>query len=146
MVLVAGFVEAPINTFWLIYLNPWYLRYITKYYPPFYYFGKWVKVSVSVAIDKLIITWPYTAAMIFSASMIQSRGQLGFALNEVKDKLWPSMLANWVFWPAALFIIYGFVPLFFRSVADAMFGCIWSGILSWVWHNHEGDHDPEICN
>ena len=49
------------------------------------------------------------------------------------------MKANWVFWPFALCFIYGFVPMFFRSIADAMFGCIWSGILSWVWHNAEDE-------
>jgi len=72
--------------------------------------------------------------MIFSAALIETRGNYRIALYEVRDKLWPSIKANWVFWPAAMFIVYVFVPLFFRSIADACFGCIWSGILSWVWH------------
>ncbi len=134
MVLVGGLVYSPICTFWLIYLNPWYIRQIIKVWPAFA--GKTVvyKAVISVIIDKLIVTWPYLVCMIFSASLIESRGKVMWSLNEVKDKLWPSIKANWVFWPAAMFVVYVFVPLFFRSIADAVFGCIWSGILSWVWH------------
>ena len=34
--------------------------------------------------------------------------------------------------------------MFFRSIADAMFGCIWSGILSWVWHNAEDEKVEKV--
>ena len=134
MVLVGGFVYAPFCTFWLIFLNPWYIKQIIKVWPAFAQKTIVYKAVVSVIIDKLIITWPYLCCMIFSAALIETRGNYRIALYEVRDKLWPSIKANWVFWPAAMFIVYVFVPLFFRSIADACFGCIWSGILSWVWH------------
>jgi hypothetical protein len=134
MVLVGGFVYAPICTSWLIFLNPWYITKIIKVWPAFAHKHIYFKALISMLIDKLIITWPYLCCMIFSASLIQSRGKVMWSLGEVRDKLWPSIKANWVFWPAAIFMIYAFVPRFFRGVADAIFGCIWSGILSWVLH------------
>jgi hypothetical protein len=135
MVLTGGLVYAPICTGWLVFLNPWYIKKIIGFWPAFAYKSVYYKAAVSVILDKAIITWPYIATMIFSAAMIESRGKFNFAYEEVKDKLWPSMKANWVFWPAAIFFIYTFVPRFFRSIVDAIFGCIWSGILSWVWHS-----------
>ena len=134
MILVGGFVYAPICTYWLIYLNPLYLGWIGMAITKFKLAGHWTRVWTSVAVDKLILTWPYLATMIFCASMWETRGNTMESLTEIKEKLWPSVKANWVFWPACMALIYGFVPRFFRSVADAAFGCIWSGILSYVWH------------
>ena len=79
MVLLGGFVYSPICTGWVVFLNPWYLSKIRYYYPPFKHVGKWTEIATAVSIDKLILTWPYLAVMLFAGGLIHSRGDMGHA-------------------------------------------------------------------
>ena len=72
--------------------------------------------------------------MIFAFGMYESSGNISHSINEIKLKLWPSMIANWLFWPLFLFFIYAVIPRFFRSIADAAIATLWSIILSFVMH------------
>ena len=72
-----------------------------------------------------------------AVGLYESAGDWVFAYNEMNKKILPTVKMNLKFWPAILFFIYAYVPIFYRSICDAVFGAIWSIILSWVLHkNH----------
>jgi len=57
MIFIGGVVYAPIATYWLIYLNPWYLtKAIPYFWKSFPKKNKYIKILTAVAVDKLIIT------------------------------------------------------------------------------------------
>ena len=78
MMFIGGFVYGPIMVFWYFMLQPNYIKFVRYLFPKYganIYTNK-VKFAVtSVAIDKLVVNWPYLSTMLFCTALIDTRGK-----------------------------------------------------------------------
>ena len=65
--------------------------------------------------------------------MVKTYGDIWSSCEFVKKKLLPTVLANYKFWIFGLFLIYGFVPFFYRAIADVVLGTVWGCIFTYVF-------------
>ena len=72
--------------------------------------------------------------MIFCAGMFETKGDILYSYERVKEKLAPTVIGNIKFWALIMIFLYKVVPKFFRPICDAMFSLIWSGILTYIYH------------
>jgi len=72
--------------------------------------------------------------MLFWTGMLGNNFNINESINIVRDKFWPTAIANWKFWIGALFVIYAFIPYFYRGVADVAVGTVWAGIYTYVFN------------
>lgn len=66
-------------------------------------------VATKTAIDQIL--WaPVFTSMFFTAMKSMDGRPLSESVDEVKEKLWPTMKVNWGVWPLAHIINFRFVP------------------------------------
>jgi hypothetical protein len=131
MMVTGALVYAPINCF--IYLT-WQPFYITKIWPrllPASFTADFAKNTLKTGIlstltDRLFTVWPLYVMILFTSGFIGSKFDFDTGVNQVKDKLFLVWVNALKFWTFAQLVCYVMVPFFYRVVADAFFGTIFS--------------------
>lgn len=111
-----------------------------------FWFGTVVKIAnvftknkkalpfVTTAIDQLFFSAPSLAAFLYIIELIDKRDSQR-AKENVKEKLWPGLLANWQLWPAAQLINFGLVPASYRVLFSNLVGFFWGIYMSYLQFN-----------
>lgn len=86
----------------------------------------------------------------FNASFIIGVGALeGNTASDIRDnvsqKWWPSMKANWMIWPAAQAINFGLVPKNWQILYVNGVGFVWNIILTKIAHNKSNDVETKVA-
>ncbi|KAL4136606.1 hypothetical protein PRIC2_000137 [Phytophthora ramorum] len=90
--------------------------------------GKLV-VAKKVAADMMVIA-PGTSLAFFTATKCMEGEPLRESFEVAKVKLPPTLLADYMLWPAANAIIFGLVPLHYRTPLTHCVSLVWSTFLS----------------
>lgn len=95
-------------------------------------FSKVRLVLSQIALDQLLMTPVLFTLMFPIVGIIKKRSFKGFAdgIDEIKRKLWDTLLINWKIWPAAMAIGFWFVPMAYQVLYVNCIGVFWSIILS----------------
>ncbi|GIL81358.1 hypothetical protein Vretifemale_10432 [Volvox reticuliferus] len=87
-------------------------------------------VVTKMAMDQLLMSPPSTA--LFFLVMRCWEGHPDDAIMHMRDKLWPTMRANYMLWPLAHMINFAFVPPAQRILYCNVLGVVWTVILSTI--------------
>ncbi|KAF4047505.1 Mpv17 / PMP22 family [Phytophthora infestans] len=90
--------------------------------------GKLV-VAKKVAADMMIIA-PGTSLAFFTTTKCMEGEPLHESFQIAKAKLTPTLLADYMLWPAANAVIFGLVPLHYRTPLTHCVSLVWSAFLS----------------
>ncbi|KAL4159577.1 hypothetical protein PRNP1_000154 [Phytophthora ramorum] len=101
--------------------------------------GKLV-VAKKVAADMMVIA-PGTSLAFFTATKCMEGEPLRESFEVAKVKLPPTLLADYMLWPAANAIIFGLVPLHYRTPLTHCVSLVWSTFLSGM-ASHEAETIP----
>ena len=135
MTVVGGIFNAMFADIYYRIVQPRYMLYLTNFLNKFMNFNKWKQVGTSLFIDMVVLCIPLIAGLIFSTEMMGNKGDFEKSWDVVKEKLIPSTLACYKFYPPALIILYGFIPIYMRGVCANIISAIWGTIFSFIQHN-----------
>ncbi|KAJ8558588.1 hypothetical protein ON010_g8862 [Phytophthora cinnamomi] len=90
--------------------------------------GKLV-VAKKVAADMMIIA-PGTSLAFFTVTKCMEGEPVHESFQTAKAKLPPTLLADYMLWPAANAVIFGLVPLHYRTPLTHCVSLVWSTFLS----------------
>ncbi|KAK1941724.1 Protein Mpv17 [Phytophthora citrophthora] len=90
--------------------------------------GKLV-VAKKVAADMMIIA-PGTSLTFFTVTKCMEGEPLHESFQVAKAKLPPTLIADYMLWPAANAVIFGLVPLHYRTPLTHCVSLVWSTFLS----------------
>lgn len=93
-------------------------------------------VAKKVAADMMIIA-PGTSLAFFTVTKCMEGDSLQESFEVAKTKLPPTLLADYTLWPAANAIIFGVVPLHYRTPLTHCVSLVWSMFLSGM-----ASHEP----
>ncbi|OWY94510.1 hypothetical protein PHMEG_00035730, partial [Phytophthora megakarya] len=86
-------------------------------------------VAKKVAADMMIIA-PGTSLAFFTVTKCMEGEPVHESFEVAKAKLPPTLLADYMLWPAANAIIFGLVPLHYRTPFTHCVSLVWSTFLS----------------
>ncbi|KAE8896678.1 hypothetical protein PF003_g19444 [Phytophthora fragariae] len=86
-------------------------------------------VAKKVAADMMIIA-PGTSLAFFTVTKCMEGEPVRESFQTAKAKLPPTLLADYMLWPAANAIIFGLVPLHYRTPLTHCVSLVWSTFLS----------------
>ncbi|KAG3027616.1 hypothetical protein JG687_00008328 [Phytophthora cactorum] len=86
-------------------------------------------VAKKVAADMMIIA-PGTSLAFFTATKCMEGEPLHESFQVAKAKLPPTLLVDYMLWPAANAVIFGLVPLHYRTPLTHCVSLVWSTFLS----------------
>lgn len=120
-------------------LNLWYTRYLPNlvhnqlpaFFPKMKSFSKNQNLFMMVGIDQTLFAVCFTSCFFVLMDFLETR-KIKNGIQNVKEKLWPTMLANWKLWPAAQAINFGIIPLQYRLLWANFVGLIWNAYLSYA--------------
>lgn len=87
-------------------------------------------IVAKMACDQLLMTPLLTLA--FFMGMKTMEGAPEQAIPTVKEKLWPSLKANWVVWPVLHIINFAFIPTSQRILYCNVMAIFWTAYMSTV--------------
>ena len=87
---------------------------------------------ISSFIDTFMVNWPYFGCMIILTGIIESGGSFMDGVEKVKNKLPQTMMLSWTVWPLFVFILYGVIPKYIRTIADNFFDAGWAVFFSYL--------------
>jgi hypothetical protein len=106
-------------------------KLLPKYFPKYYTNpSKWRVAITSSLIDCFIGDWLYMSTLIFFGGYWETKS-LAKAAKNVKEKIIPTMFANWSFWFLDI-IMYRFIPIHLRATFDHSCSTVFSGIFSFI--------------
>lgn len=75
---------------------------------------------------------PFATAAFLAAMELLAGGGIGAAAAAVRARVWPTLLASYMLWPAALLVNYSLVPPRHRVLYVNAVTVLWSAILSTI--------------
>lgn len=96
-------------------------------------FALWTKLLC----DQLFFAPFANGTFIIGTSVLEGR-PFRESVVSTKNKMWPTMKANWSLWPAAQFINFKFVPSELRVIYVNMVALVWNVILTYISHEEDG--------
>ena len=57
------------------------------------------------------------------------------AIENVKEKVWPTTVTNWKIWPLVQFINFYFIPVRFQLSFANVIALFWNAYMSWMVNN-----------
>jgi protein Mpv17 len=99
-----------------------------------------------MVIDQTFFSTTYLSIFLYTLTWIE-KGDRSTSAQTVKDKLYPTLLANWKIWPAAQLINFYLVPVPYRVLWANFVGLFWNVILSYLSHSSPHppkDYDPAL--
>jgi hypothetical protein len=93
-------------------------------------------IAKKVAADMMVIA-PGTSLAFFTVTKCMEGEPVGESFEVAKAKLPPTLLADYMLWPAANAIIFGLVPLHYRTPLTHCVSLVWSAFLSGM-----ASHEP----
>lgn len=124
---------ASIGLWGFVVMGPWLHAWYALLDKFFY--GKYA-VAWKVLFDQFVFSPVFVAAFILGVGKLEGHATTE-VLGNVRDKLWPSMKANWTLWPAAQVINFWIIPKSFQIVYVNFVSLIWSVILAYIAHEQE---------
>jgi hypothetical protein len=97
-------------------------------------------IAKKVAADMMVIA-PGTSLAFFTFTKSLEGEPVGDAFEVAKLKLPPTLLADYMLWPAANFVIFGLVPFHYRTPLTHCVSLVWSTFLSGM-ASHEAETLP----
>ncbi|OWY98849.1 hypothetical protein PHMEG_00030273 [Phytophthora megakarya] len=97
-------------------------------------------IAKKVVADMMVIA-PGTSLAFFTVTKSMEGETVSDAFEIAKLKLPPTILADYMLWPAANTIIFGFVPFHYRTPLTHCVSLLWSTFLSGM-ASHEGETLP----
>ena len=91
---------------------------------------KWVP-TVSTILDQTLFAPFCIASMLFLFEFIDKK-DIQKSTQNVKDKLWPTIVTNWKIWPLAMLINFSIIPANYRVLFSNFIGLFWNVYISWV--------------
>eukprot|EP01099_Mayorella_cantabrigiensis_P002925 TRINITY_DN2315_c0_g1_i1.p1 TRINITY_DN2315_c0_g1~~TRINITY_DN2315_c0_g1_i1.p1 ORF type:complete len:189 (+),score=28.91 TRINITY_DN2315_c0_g1_i1:72-638(+) len=79
---------------------------------------------------------PFVISSFLSWMSIFSGGSLSDASQKIQRDLWPTLKLNWLIWPTAQAINFGFVPIQHRIVYIGSVSILWNTIMSYMEARH----------
>ena len=102
-------------------------KYLPKYYTnP----SKWRIAITSSLVDCFVGDWLYMSSLIFFGGYWETKSFVE-AFKNVKEKIIPTMFANWAFCILDIFM-YRFVPMHLRATFDHTSSTLFSAIFSYI--------------
>ena len=106
--------SAIFGTVGLVYIGPMlhlnYSKILPTLVPECAKTAAWMMASKKLLFDQLIFAPICTSGFFITINLLECNG-LQKGVNDVKDKLWRSMLVNWQLWVPANFLNFCFVPM-----------------------------------
>ncbi|KAG1691440.1 hypothetical protein DVH05_026930 [Phytophthora capsici] len=97
-------------------------------------------IAKKVVADMMVVA-PGTSLAFFTVTKSMEGEPMSDAFEVAKMKLPPTLLADYMLWPAANIIIFGFVPFHYRTPLTHCVSLVWSTFLSGM-ASHEADTLP----
>jgi hypothetical protein len=90
-------------------------------------------VMKKLAFDQTFFATSYLSVLFFNLNILDGKSA-SEAIDDVKKKMKPAMLANWKFWPFVNFANFYFVPVQYQVLWNNFFAMIFNSYLSYL-HN-----------
>lgn len=90
-------------------------------------------VLYKVLADQLVFSTVSNASFMAGVGTLEGH-PLKESIENVRSKLWPSMKANWMLWPAAQVINFACIPRSFQVVYVNCIALVWCVILAYIAH------------
>ena len=126
MVLIGTFMSAPIS-------HLWYCKWGNKLGAKLTTNSK-LQPWVAMGLDQVLYT-PVTLTMFLFMNQYAKDFSVLKAINNVREKLWRGMVANWKVWPPLVWINFALVPIHFRVLFVNVFGFFWTIYLTYLQNN-----------
>jgi len=88
-------------------------------------------IITKVVMDQVLYS-PVMTSLFFSGMAVCDGKGVSGALTMIREKLWPTLLATWVLWPAAHVINFMYVPTDLRILYINIVAIVWTAYLSTV--------------
>jgi protein Mpv17 len=133
MTLVGTCYAAPLLHTWYTFGVPKVHKFVALFYPKAAQFGSTKKLLLSVFIDQTFFAAFFTSG--FFLVMDRMAGEtIEKSLNNIRHKMWPTLVANWKIWPATSLINFSIVPIDYRVLVANFVGLFWNCYLSYMQH------------
>ena len=80
----------------------------------------------------VVLCIPLIGGLIFSTEMMGTKGNIAASWAAVKEKCIPATLACYKFYPPALLVLYGLIPVYMRGVFANVISAVWGTIFSYI--------------
>ncbi len=98
--------------------------------------NKKVRVLKSLLYDQTIHACFFTVVYFLWLNMVNSTG-FPKALENTKGLLWPTMIANWKLWPAAMLINYSVIPQHYSVTYVNIIVIFWNAYISMAFNRQK---------
>jgi len=98
---------------------------------------------VATALDEMIFSPPYYAGWLFTVEFMDKHDNEKCVQN-VKEKWWSAVVADWKLWPLATLVNFTFVPHHYRILFVNFVGVFWGVYMSWL--QNSGNHGKTVAN
>lgn len=103
------------------------------------FFGRFASLY-KVSFDQLMFAPLFNSAFIAGIGTLEGE-PFSTVGTSVAEKIWPTMKANWILWPAAQLVNFAMVPRAWQIIYVNCVGLVWNVILTYITHQGKGSHD-----
>ena len=124
--MVGGLFAAPVGHLWYCKCIPRLVRKVTsntKFHP-----------ILSMIADQTLFSTPLVSSFLFLNEFLKDFN-VKKGIDNVKEKLWTGMKANWTVWPPVQIINFSFIPIHFQVPFVNFIGLFWTIYLSYLQNN-----------
>ena len=93
-----------------------------------------------VAFDQTFFATFFLSYIFLGMPLLEGK-KLEEAKEGVKEKIWPTLLANWKIWPAVQFLNFYLIPVKFHLLVVNSVSVFWNAYISWMC-NHSLKDKP----
>lgn len=98
------------------------------------------RVPVVKLVMEQFVYWGYLSNALYHFSMAAMEGEsLSSSVDRVKDRLWPTMLAQWSFWIPVQYLNFRFIPVRHQLNVVLTTSVAWCGFLSYAFPKKGAD-------
>jgi len=126
MMLIGCFFVAPIGHLWYCKWAPSLIPRVTM--------NPKIQPVIGMLADQLIFAPPFVSSFLFLNDYLKNFSAKKAAEN-VKEKIWTGMKANWKLWPPVQLINFSIVPIQFRVPFVNFVSLFWTIYLSYLQNN-----------
>jgi protein Mpv17 len=121
------FIQASFGFFFAFYAHTQFCIIMPKLFPP----GPVINVVKSVVYDQTVNSVIFTTGFFTYIDFFSGKNKEEIK-QEIKTKLWPTLLMNWSIWPFLMAINFSVVPSKYRVLFANINGMFWVAYMSYV--------------
>lgn len=88
---------------------------------------------LKVGVDQTLWAASFLTFMFFTLGKLEGMSAHD-SLESVKQKIWPTLIANWKVWPLIQFANFFFIPMAYHLVVVNCASVFWNAYCSYVFH------------